>query len=106
MLSTPVSGAPEVVESSYSTVSCCDERSSSHTRPSPLVVNHSVPAAIHAPSPPLNTVVVRLRSGAEALTGTHETEVPDTLAAKSDPDDRSPGVVGVNRYRRPAGLSS
>ena len=105
-LSTPVSGAPDSVAASYRMVSCWVSSASSYTRLSPLVVKNSDRPWIQVPSPPLNAVVVDWQSGAVADVATHVTAVPVTRATSRTPADRLPGVVGVNRYRRPVGSSS
>src|SRR5687767_6022932 len=73
--------------------------SSSHTRLSPLVVNHTLPSAHQAPSPPLNAVPL-------AMLVVQVTLDPLTTAASSVPADRSPHAVGRNRRSLPVLASS
>src|SRR5687768_7957232 len=73
--------------------------SSSQTRLSPLVVNHILPSAYQAPSPPLNDVPL-------AMVVVQVTVEPLTTAASNTPVDRSPQVVGRNRRSLPELASS
>ena len=73
--------------------------SSSHTRLSPLVVNHTFPSAVLAPSPPLKPVPL-------AMVVVQVTVPPLTTAASSVPVDRSPQVFGRNRRSLPDPASS
>src|SRR5829696_1572173 len=73
--------------------------SSSHTRLSPLVVNHTLPSAYQRPSPPLNEVPL-------PIVAVQVTVDPLTTAASRTPLDRSPHVVGRNRRILPEVASS
>src|SRR5215211_1500180 len=104
-LSTPFRGLSPAA-ASYSTEMAPVARFNCHTLLSPLVVKNSVPAYTHAPSPPLKRAVPSCRSGASCDVGTQVTTPSSTCAASSSPAERSFGVSGVNRYRRPLGSSS